>query len=106
MTDPIDMQFGIKSSVGPRNHVLGGGLDLSMGRGNFVFFIFKFIIRLVTFAMAFPCESSNLAVYVTALMCRPLHITLHHLPWGDNCGSVIGVFRICLLEKAELPIMP
>ena len=36
MTDPIDMQFGIKSSVGPRNHVLGGGLDLSMGRGNFV----------------------------------------------------------------------
>jgi len=43
--------------------------------------------------MAFPCESSNLAVYVTALMCRPLHITLHHLPWGDNCGSVIGKGR-------------
>jgi len=24
MADPIDMQFGMKTAVGPRNHVLGG----------------------------------------------------------------------------------
>jgi len=38
MAEPIDMLFGLCTSVGPRNHVLGGGQLLSMGRGFLGFF--------------------------------------------------------------------
>jgi len=31
----IEMQFGLRTWVGPGNHVLDGGLDPPMGRGNF-----------------------------------------------------------------------
>ena len=33
--DPIDMWFGAKARMGPRDHVLVGGPDLPRGRGNF-----------------------------------------------------------------------
>jgi len=32
---PIEIPFGLRTRVGPRNHVLDGGPDLPMGRGNF-----------------------------------------------------------------------
>jgi len=32
---PIEMPFGLRTQVSPRNHVLDGGPDLPMGRGNF-----------------------------------------------------------------------
>jgi len=35
MAEPIEMPCGLGTRLGPRNHVLDGGLDLSMGRGNF-----------------------------------------------------------------------
>jgi len=31
----IEMQFGLRTRVGPRNHVLDGDPDPPMGRGNF-----------------------------------------------------------------------
>jgi len=31
----IEMPFGLRTRVGPGNHVLDGGPDLPMGRGNF-----------------------------------------------------------------------
>ena len=31
----IEMPFGLRTRVGPRNHVLDGGPDPSMGMGNF-----------------------------------------------------------------------
>ena len=34
MADSIDMRFGMKTSVGPRDHVLGGGPVPPRGRGN------------------------------------------------------------------------
>jgi len=33
--EPIEMPFGLWTLVGPRNHVLDGGPDPPMGRGNF-----------------------------------------------------------------------
>ena len=33
--EPIEMLFGLRTPVGPGNHVLDGGPDLPMGRGNF-----------------------------------------------------------------------
>jgi len=33
--EPIEMPFGLWAQVGPKNHVLDGDTDLSMGRGNF-----------------------------------------------------------------------
>jgi len=33
--EPIEMPFGLWARMGPRNHVLDGGSDLPMGRGNF-----------------------------------------------------------------------
>jgi len=35
MAEPIDMPFGLRTRVGPGNHVLDGSPDLPMGRGNF-----------------------------------------------------------------------
>jgi len=32
---PIEMPFGLRTRVGPENHVLDGGPDSPMGRGNF-----------------------------------------------------------------------
>ena len=32
---PIEMPFGLRIRVGPRNNVLDGGADPHMGRGNF-----------------------------------------------------------------------
>ena len=32
---PIEMPFGLRSRVGPGNHVLDGGPDPPIGRGNF-----------------------------------------------------------------------
>jgi len=32
---PIEMPFGLRTPVGPRNHVLDGGPDTPMGRDNF-----------------------------------------------------------------------
>jgi len=32
---PIEMPFGLRTQMGPRNHVLDGGPDAPMGRGNF-----------------------------------------------------------------------
>jgi len=34
MAEPIEMPFGMKTRVGPRNHVLDGALD-PRGKGNF-----------------------------------------------------------------------
>jgi len=34
--EPIEMQFGLRTRVGPRNHVLAGGPDPPMGRGKFL----------------------------------------------------------------------
>jgi len=31
----VEMPFGLRTWVGPRNHVLDGGPDAPMGRGNF-----------------------------------------------------------------------
>jgi len=33
--EPIDMPFGLRTWVGPRDHVLDGGSDPPMGRANF-----------------------------------------------------------------------
>ena len=33
---PIEMQFGLRTRVGPGNHVLAGGPDPPMGRGKFL----------------------------------------------------------------------
>jgi len=33
--EPIEMEFGLRTLVGPGNHVLDGGPDLPMGMGNF-----------------------------------------------------------------------
>jgi len=33
--EPIEMPFGLRTGVGTGNHVLDGGPDLPMGRGNF-----------------------------------------------------------------------
>ena len=33
--EPIEMPFGLRTRVGPGNHVLDGGPDLPMGRSNF-----------------------------------------------------------------------
>jgi len=35
MAEPIEMPFGLRTGVGPRNHVLDGGQDHPMGTGNF-----------------------------------------------------------------------
>jgi len=35
MAEPIEMPFGLLARMGPRNHVLDRGPDVSMGRGNF-----------------------------------------------------------------------
>jgi len=35
MAKPIDMSFGELTLVGPRNHILDGGHDPPMGKGNF-----------------------------------------------------------------------
>ena len=35
MAEPIEVLFGMRTWVGPRNHVLDGGSDLPMGKGNF-----------------------------------------------------------------------
>jgi len=35
MAEPIEMPLGLKTRVGPGNHVLDGGSDPPMGRGNF-----------------------------------------------------------------------
>ena len=35
MAEPIEIPFGLWARMGPRNHVLDGGADPSMGRGNF-----------------------------------------------------------------------
>ena len=32
--EPIEMPFGLRIPVGPRNHVLNGGSDSSTERGN------------------------------------------------------------------------
>jgi len=36
MAAPIELLFGLRTWVGPRNHVLDGGPDLPMGRGKFL----------------------------------------------------------------------
>jgi len=36
MAELIEMLFGLKTLVGPGNHVLDGGPDFPMGRGNFL----------------------------------------------------------------------
>ena len=33
--EPIEMPFALRTQIGPENHVLGGGPDPPMGRGNF-----------------------------------------------------------------------
>jgi len=33
--EPIEMPFGLRTLVGPENHVLDDGTDLPVGRGNF-----------------------------------------------------------------------
>jgi len=33
--EPIEMPFGSWAGIGPRNHVVDGGPDSSMGRGNY-----------------------------------------------------------------------
>jgi len=35
MAEPVEMPFGLRTLVGPGNHVLDGGPDPPMGRGNF-----------------------------------------------------------------------
>jgi len=35
MAEPIEMLFGLRTRMGPRNHVLDGGLDPPMERSNF-----------------------------------------------------------------------
>ena len=35
LPEPIEVPFGLRTWVGPKNHVLDGGPDLRMGRGNF-----------------------------------------------------------------------
>jgi len=35
MAEPIDMPFGMLSEVNPGNHVLHGGSDAPMQKGNF-----------------------------------------------------------------------
>jgi len=35
MAEPIEVLFGLRTWVGPRNHVLDGGSDLPMEKGNF-----------------------------------------------------------------------
>ena len=40
MAEPIDMQFGLWTRMGPSNHVLGG-VWVNRGRGNFVVVIIK-----------------------------------------------------------------
>jgi len=35
MAKPIEMSFGLRTLLGPGNHVLDGGPDPPMGRGNF-----------------------------------------------------------------------
>jgi len=32
--EPIEMPFGLSTRMGPGNHVLGGGMDRPVGRGN------------------------------------------------------------------------
>jgi len=34
MAEPIELPFGVLSGVGPRKHVLDGGPDLPMHKGN------------------------------------------------------------------------
>jgi len=36
MAEPIEMSFGLRTQMGPGNHVLDGSPDLLMGRGNFL----------------------------------------------------------------------
>jgi len=36
MAEPIEMPFGLRTWVGPRDHVLDGGSDPPMGRGKFL----------------------------------------------------------------------
>ena len=35
MAEAIEMPVGLRTRVGPRNHVLDGGSDHPIGRGNF-----------------------------------------------------------------------
>ena len=35
MAEPIEIPFGIRTQVGPKNHVLDGGPDTLMGRGKY-----------------------------------------------------------------------
>jgi len=35
MAEPVEIPFGLRTRVGPGNHVLDGGLDAPMGTGNF-----------------------------------------------------------------------
>jgi len=36
IAEPIEMPFGLTIQMGPGNHVLDGGPDIPMGRGNSV----------------------------------------------------------------------
>jgi len=36
MAEPIEMQFGLRTRVGPGNHVLDSGPDPPVGRGKFL----------------------------------------------------------------------
>jgi len=36
MAEPIEMPFGLRTWLGPRDHVLDGGSDPPMGRGKFL----------------------------------------------------------------------
>ena len=35
MAEPIDFPFGLRTRVGPKNHVLDGGPDPTHGKGQF-----------------------------------------------------------------------
>jgi len=56
--EPIDMPFWIKTRVGPRNHVLGGGADPPKGRSNFR-------------GLSCPCHSKALEIF--ARRCKKDH---------------------------------
>ena len=44
--EPIEMPLGVRSRVGPGNHVLGGGLDsVGEGKGQFLRGIFRLTMK-------------------------------------------------------------
>jgi len=59
--DPIDMQFVIKTWVGPRIHVLHGGPDPSRGRGNLGVFPPLKCIRLCNQQMPTAARAAGLS---------------------------------------------